>query len=109
MQPRAYYAMFHVAEAFLENEGMSFSKHASVIAAFGRYAARAGKVPVELHRYLLDAQKVRLKGDYGPRRAVTAEQAEEQIGWAEEFLEEAQRHFGPLPPSAEAPQEDNQG
>jgi len=33
---RAYYAMFYVAEAFLEGEGLSFSKHSAVISAFGR-------------------------------------------------------------------------
>lgn len=33
---RAYYAMFYVAEAFLEGEGLSFSKHSAVIAAFGQ-------------------------------------------------------------------------
>jgi len=31
---RAYYAMFYIAEAFLEGEGMSFSKHSAIIAAF---------------------------------------------------------------------------
>lgn len=30
---RAYYAMFDIAEAFLEGEGMSFSKHSAVISA----------------------------------------------------------------------------
>ncbi|NQE36891.1 HEPN domain-containing protein [Microcoleus asticus] len=33
---RAYYAMFYIAEAFLDGEGMSFSSHAAVIGAFGR-------------------------------------------------------------------------
>ncbi|MEQ8225686.1 MAG: HEPN domain-containing protein [Candidatus Eremiobacterota bacterium] len=33
---RAYYAMFYIAEAFLEGEGMSFSKHSAVIANFGK-------------------------------------------------------------------------
>jgi uncharacterized protein (UPF0332 family) len=32
---RAYYAMFYIAEAFLDGEGMSFSKHSAVIGAFG--------------------------------------------------------------------------
>lgn len=50
---RAYYAMFYVAEAFLEGEGLSFSKHSGVIAAFGQQFARAGKVPVEYHKHLL--------------------------------------------------------
>jgi uncharacterized protein (UPF0332 family) len=34
---RAYYAMFYVAQAFLSGEGLSFSKHSAVIAAFGQH------------------------------------------------------------------------
>jgi uncharacterized protein (UPF0332 family) len=34
---RAYYAMFYVAQAFLEGDEMAFSKHSGVIAAFGQY------------------------------------------------------------------------
>jgi uncharacterized protein (UPF0332 family) len=37
---RAYYAMFYIAETFLEGEGFSFSKHSAVIAAFGREFAK---------------------------------------------------------------------
>lgn len=36
----AYYTMFYIAEAFLEGEGLSFSKHSAVIAAFGREFAK---------------------------------------------------------------------
>ena len=68
---RAYYAMFYVAEAFLEGEELAFSKHSAVIAAFGQHFAHAGKVPTEFHRYLLDAQELRHTGDYGPRERVT--------------------------------------
>jgi uncharacterized protein (UPF0332 family) len=94
---RAYYAMFYVAEAFLEGEGLAFSKHAAVIAAFGQHFAHPGRVPVELHRYLLDAQVIRHSGDYGPRSAVTSEQAEEQIQHAEMFLWLAESTIGPIP------------
>jgi uncharacterized protein (UPF0332 family) len=52
---RAYYAMFYISEALLDREGLAFSSHAGVISAFGQYLARPGKVPVEFHRYLIDA------------------------------------------------------
>lgn len=38
---RAYYTMFYIVEAFLEGEGLSFSKHSAVIAAFGREFAKS--------------------------------------------------------------------
>ncbi|MGH8071352.1 MAG: HEPN domain-containing protein [Candidatus Entotheonellia bacterium] len=36
---RVYYAMFYIAQAFLEGEGMAFSKHSAVVAAFGQHFA----------------------------------------------------------------------
>uniref|UniRef100_UPI0015582397 HEPN domain-containing protein n=1 Tax=Microcoleus asticus TaxID=2815231 RepID=UPI0015582397 len=51
---RAYYSMFYIATAFLEAEGLSYSRHSAVIAAFGERFARTNRVPVELHRYLID-------------------------------------------------------
>ncbi len=93
---RCYYAMFYVAEALLEGEGLAFSKHSAVIAAFGERFARTGKVPVEYHRFLMEAQELRHQGDYGVRDTVTAEQAEQQIERAERFLELAERLIGPI-------------
>jgi uncharacterized protein (UPF0332 family) len=99
---RAYYAMFYIAEAALESEGMSFSRHAAVIAAFGQYFAHTGKVPVELHRFLLEAQELRHSGDYGQRHTVTFDQARQQTTRAEQFLEVAERLLGPLSPPPES-------
>ncbi len=96
---RVYYAMFYIAQAFLEGEGMAFSKHSAVIAAFGQHFARAGKVPGEFHRFLLEAQDLRHSGDYGPPHAVTLDQAREQVARGERFLTLAERLIGPLPPS----------
>jgi len=98
---RAYYAMFYIAEAFLEGQGMSFSKHSAVIAAFGQHFAQTGKVPPEFHRFLLEAFELRHKGDYGLRHAIAYEQAQEQIARAEEFLRLAERLIGKLPPASE--------
>lgn len=96
---RAYFAMFYIAEAFLEGEGLSFSKHSAVIAAFGQHMAHTGKAPVEFHRFLLRAFDLRQRGDYGHPEPVTLEEAQEQVARAKQFLELAQRLIGPLPPS----------
>ena len=98
---RAYFAMFYIAEAFLEGEGMSFSKHSAVIAAFGQHFAHAGKAPAEFHRYLLRAFDLRQRGDYGHPDPATLEEAQEQVAHAKQFLELAKRLIGPLP-SADA-------
>lgn len=83
---RAYYAMFYVAEAFLIGEGLAFSKHSAVIAAFGRVFAKPKRLSPEFHRFLIEAQELRTTGDYGQLNAVTAEQAAEQIDRATAFL-----------------------
>lgn len=86
--------MFYVAEAFLEGEGLSFSKHSAVIAAFGQYFARTGRVPVEFHRYLISAEQIRLRGDYNIEPNLTQADAAQLITRAEEFLEFAQQQIG---------------
>ncbi len=91
---RAYYTMFYVAEAFLLNQGLTFSSHAAVISAFGRDFARTGLVPVEFHRYLIDAQDLRNQGDYDIDSAITEDEANQLIAQAEQFLELAQRLLG---------------
>jgi len=91
----AYYAMFYVAEAFLEGEGLSFWKHWAVMTAFGREFAKTGRVSVEFHRYLIEAQQMRATGDYGPFEEVAVPHAQEQIARAKEFLAAAGRLLGP--------------
>ncbi|MCC7202110.1 MAG: HEPN domain-containing protein [Nitrospirae bacterium] len=100
---RAYYAMFYIAEAFLEGESLSFSKHSAVIAAFGREFAHTGKVPVEFHRFLMEAQEMRHTCDYDVECGVTLEQAKEQIKRAEDFLTLAESLIGPTPPATNEP------
>ena len=94
---RAYYTMFYIAEAFLEDKGLSFSK-SGVISAFDRKFTRTGRVPVKFHQYLIRAQELRNAGDYGELGAVTSDQAAESIAQAKEFLELAQNAIGTLPP-----------
>jgi uncharacterized protein (UPF0332 family) len=88
---RAYYTIFYVAETLLLGEGLSFSKHTAVIAAFGRRFARTGTVPAEFHRYLSDGQDMRTIGDYSTGPGLTAAQAVEQIARAERFVDQADR------------------
>lgn len=92
---RAYYAMFYVAEAFLEGEGESFSSHSGVIAAFGRDFAHQDRVPREFHRFILEAQELRHHGDYDAQATVTPEKATEQIGRARRFLDLGRQSMSP--------------
>lgn len=83
---RAYYAMFYAAEALLLTEGLTFSKHAAVASAFGQRFAKTGRVPVDLHRHLLEAGNQRTVSDYAAITETTPDDAEEQIRRAEAFI-----------------------
>ena len=95
---RAYYAMFYCASALLAGEGLSFSSHSAVIAAFGRQFARTGRISRDLQRALVQAQEVRLGADYLVGGSVPGEVAEEQIKRAERFLAVTEELIGPIPP-----------
>lgn len=84
---RAYYSMFYIAQALLLGKGLTFSSHAGVISAFGQQFIRDGTVPKEFHRALIAAERIRLKGDYDIESGLTVSDAEEQIGWAERFVQ----------------------
>ncbi|MDQ7827175.1 MAG: HEPN domain-containing protein [Candidatus Eremiobacteraeota bacterium] len=88
---RAYYTMFYVAEALLEGEKLSFSKHSAVIAAFGQHFTRTGKISGSLHRYIIEALELRNAGDYGGLHSVTMEKPQEAIDHGQEFLEAAEK------------------
>ena len=83
---RAYYSMFYVATAFLEGQGLSYSRHSAVIAAFGQQFARTQLIPVEYHRYLIDAERNRLRADYDLEPNISEAEAEQLIIRAEEIL-----------------------
>ncbi|MCX8089868.1 MAG: HEPN domain-containing protein [Verrucomicrobiae bacterium] len=83
---RAYYSMFYAAEALLLVKGLSFSSHSAVIAAFGKEFAKSGVLDAKFHRYLISGQDLRNAGDYDVGTPVTAEQADNVITWAAEFI-----------------------
>jgi uncharacterized protein (UPF0332 family) len=92
---RAYYAMFYLAEAFLDGEGLRFSSHAAVIGEFGKRFAKTGRVPAEYHRFLLEAQEARHGGDYEDTYLLTVEEAEQHVQRAERFLQIARQLITP--------------
>jgi uncharacterized protein (UPF0332 family) len=90
---RAYYSMFYVAEAFLAGQGLTFSKHSAVHAAFGQRFAKTSRLPRKFHRYLIEGIEVRHVGDYS-MSPVSKEDSSEQIARAEEFLRVAEEKLG---------------
>jgi uncharacterized protein (UPF0332 family) len=83
---RSYYAMFYLAEALLLKEGLNFSKHSAVIAAFSKELVKSGRVPAEFHRYLIDAADDRKVGDYGYKSNLSEEDAASHLENAGKFM-----------------------
>jgi uncharacterized protein (UPF0332 family) len=91
---RAYYAMFYCASALLEGEGLRFSSHSAVIGGFGKQFAKTGRMPAELHRALISAEKLRLEADYLVGEVVSVEEAREQVARAEQFVAAIEARMG---------------
>lgn len=92
---RAYFALFYTAEALLLSRGQSFSSHAAVIAAFGREFARAQLLEARFHRHLIDAQHLRQSGDYTTDSGVTADEVDDALQWAQDFITAAEAFLTP--------------
>ena len=101
---RAYYAMFYVAQVLLLEQGLTFSKHGSLLAAFGQHLVKTGQVPAHFHRYLIDAYNARITGDYKAQSNLLPADAAQLIQQAKEFLTLADQMLGvPVPAQPAAP------
>ena len=81
---RAYYGMFYVAEALLNETGQHFRKHSAVHAAYGEQFAKTGILDPKFHRWLLDGSDKRLLGDYEVEVTLDRDDVEKMIIQAEE-------------------------
>jgi uncharacterized protein (UPF0332 family) len=89
---RAYYAMFHAATALLRLRQMTFSRHAAIIAAFGREFVLTGLFPREHHKLLIEALELRQLADYGAEVGIGAERARRLVDRAAAFVRDADAH-----------------
>ena len=90
---RAYYAMFYIAEALLNELDLKFGKHGNVHAAFGEHFAKTKKLNPKYHRWLIDSFDKRQVGDYGIEATLDAETALTMINQAQEFLKAARDYL----------------
>jgi uncharacterized protein len=91
---RAYYAMFYVAEALLNEKGFQFGKHGNVIAAYGQHFAKTKELDPKFHRWLLTSFDQRQIGDYAFDPNVEIDVVLQMIAQAQEFLVVAKKYLG---------------
>jgi uncharacterized protein (UPF0332 family) len=90
---RAYYAMFYIAEALLNEKGFQFGKHGNVLAAYGQHFSKTKMLDQKYHRWLIDAFDQWQLGDYGLDPDIQSEVVVEMIRQAQEFLETANKYL----------------
>lgn len=90
---RAYYAMFYVAEALLNEKGFQFGKHGNVLAAYGQHFAKTNELDPKYHRQLIIAFDQRQIGDYGLDPEIRPDVVVEMIRQAQDFLETARAYL----------------
>ena len=91
---RAYYAMFYIAEALLNEKGFQFGKHSNVLAAYGQRFAKTKELDPKFHRWLLTSFDQRQIGDYAFDPDIQTSVVLQMIEQAQEFLEAAKTYLG---------------
>jgi uncharacterized protein (UPF0332 family) len=83
---RAYYAAFYAIEALLTTQNLSFSKHASVIAAFNQHFIKPAIFPKEFSKMIERLFRDRQTGDYGFEFSISEDEANEDVRLAERLI-----------------------
>jgi uncharacterized protein (UPF0332 family) len=76
---RAYYAMFHAAQAILYKKGLKAKSHAGVKSLFGEHIVKKGTISEELGRAFSRAFDLRQKSDYEVQAEFEVRDVEEVI------------------------------
>jgi uncharacterized protein (UPF0332 family) len=90
---RAYYALFYIAEALLNEKGLQFSRHGDVIGAYGKEFSKTKLLDQKYHRWLIKGFDTRLIGDYHVDTHIEKNMVADMINNAREFLEAAQKYI----------------
>ncbi|MFQ5676296.1 MAG: HEPN domain-containing protein [bacterium] len=85
---RAYYSIFHLAQAVLATKNLSRRKHSAVISAFSEHFVKPGLISKEAHSKLRLAFDERQLADYEIEFTKTDDDAKEILEQAKEFSEE---------------------
>ncbi len=90
---RAYYAVYHVAQALLLTEGQKADTHKGVVTLFGLLFVKTGKFSRNLGKYLANLKDDRESGDYEVFSFIGRETAETAVKEAKEFLSEGKKYL----------------
>ena len=90
---RAYYAVFYVAEALLNEKELRFKKHGTVHGSFSQHFIKTGIFDSKYQKLLTKSFGQRMLGDYDELTRFTPDEVIEIIGQAGEFLRVARNYL----------------
>lgn len=90
---RAYYALFYIAEALLNDKGLQFGKHGDVIGAYGKHFSKTKILDQKFHRWLIEGFDARMVGDYHVDTQIEVGFVADMINQAREFLQAAEAYL----------------
>jgi uncharacterized protein (UPF0332 family) len=90
---RAYYAIFYVAEALLNEKDLRYSKHGTVHGAFAQHFIKTKIFDAKYHKLLTGAFRRRMLGDYDEVARFSSEEVIEILEQAGEFLQAAKKYL----------------
>lgn len=85
---RAYFAVFHAAQALLFSAGLQARSHHGVASLLGEHFVKPGTLSSEMGRLLSRMQRDREDADYLSGAVFTGVEARELVENAERFLDE---------------------
>ncbi len=90
---RAYYAVFYIAEALLNEKDLRYSKHGTVHGAFAQHYIKTKIFDEKYHKLLTGTFRRRMLGDYDEVAQFKSEEVKETITEAWEFLQVAKSYL----------------
>lgn len=84
---RAYYAIYHAAQAALLTEGLRAESHRGLATLFGLHLVETNKLPKKLAKYLKNVRDDREESDYEVFSSIDSEVSQAALREAEEFLQ----------------------
>lgn len=90
---RAYYSVFHAAQAVLLTEGLSADTHQGLVNLFGLHLVKTGKFEKRFGKYLANLKDDRETSDYEVYSTIDQETAEHAVREAREFLKAAEGYL----------------
>ncbi|GER78663.1 MAG: HEPN domain-containing protein [Anaerolineaceae bacterium] len=94
---RAYYSVFYIAEALLNEKDLRFSKHGTVHGAFALHYIKTKIFNEKYHKLLTGAFRRRMLGDYDEIARFTSDEVKQVIEQAWDFLSAAKNYLASQP------------